>query len=119
MSEKAVLKKIQKEWHGTLKSYITGFILSLGLTCLSFYITWQRSFSKRVMIYTLITLSLVQAAIQLIFFLHLGQEKKPHYFLFSFCFTVIILLAIVIGSIWIMNDLNFRMMPHMESLFHD
>ena len=28
MSEELSLKEIQKEWHGTLKSYVIGFIAS-------------------------------------------------------------------------------------------
>lgn len=86
MNEKALLKKIQKEWHGTLKSYITGFVLSLILTSLSFYLTLQQTFSKRIMIYSLISLAIAQAVIQLIFFYILDKKKNRNTFFSHFVF---------------------------------
>ena len=74
-----------------------------------------------VLIYSLAGLALIQAIVQLFFFLHLGQEAKPRWQLFIFLFMLFIMLIIVIGSIWIMVDLNDRMMlnmPMMEGM-HD
>ena len=56
----------------------------------------------------------MQAIVQLIFFLHIGQEAKPHWETVVFCFTVLVLLIIVIGSLWIMYDLDYRLMPRMQ-----
>ena len=36
MSHELSLNEIKKEWHGTLKSYVIGFIASLILTAISF-----------------------------------------------------------------------------------
>ena len=48
---------------------------------------------------------------RLYFFLHLGKETKPRWKLYVFGFMVSVVLIIVFGSIWIMNNLNYRMTP--------
>lgn len=104
------LQETQKEWHGSLKSYLIGFISSLLLTSLSFLIVVAHLVSERALSYTLVALALLQAVLQLLFFLHLGQEAKPRWETLVFYFMVIILLIIAVGSLWIMFDLNERTM---------
>ena len=106
------LAEVQKEWHGTLKSYLIGFAASLLLTMASFFLVITKYLSGRSLIYAVICLAIAQAACQLRFFLHLGQEAKPRWETLIFYFMLLILLIIVIGSLWIMYDLNERMMPH-------
>lgn len=96
----------QKLWHGTYLAYFIGFISSLALTAFAFFLVVQKYSSPEI----LGALALVQALIQLRFFLHLGQEKKPYWETIVFLFMTLVLLIIVIGSLWIMNDLNARMM---------
>jgi cytochrome o ubiquinol oxidase subunit IV len=115
------LNEIQKEWHGTLKSYVIGFLASFLLTAASFSLVIMRLLSKQNLIYTIISLAIVQAIVQLLFFLHVGQEEvKPRWASTVFCFTVLILLIVVIGTLWIIHDLNDRMMPDMNGgMSHD
>ena len=39
------LKEIKKEWHGTLKSYVIGFIASLALSSLAFFLVLNEVFT--------------------------------------------------------------------------
>ena len=114
MHSEPILAKIKKEWHGTLKSYLIGFFISLILTSLSFFLVINRFFSKQILIYVVVGLGLLQAIIQIIFFLHIGQEKKPRLAMASLFFAILILFIIVAGSLWIMHDLNNRVMPNMQ-----
>lgn len=107
------LKETQKEWHGTKKSYAIGFIVSLLLTITSFSLVMTNSLSGRMLVYTIVGLALTQAIFQLLFFLHAGQEAKPKWETIIFYFMVGILLIIVVGTLWIMFDLNDRMMFRM------
>lgn len=107
------LERIQKEWHGSYKSYFTGFFLSLLLTGFSFYLTLNDKIEIKYLYLILAFLAIIQAILQLIFFLHLGEEERPRYYTNAFIFTVVILLAVLIGSIWVMNDLHKRMMADM------
>jgi cytochrome o ubiquinol oxidase subunit IV len=112
MSNELSLKEIQNEWHGTLKSYAIGFVASILLTATSFYIIMTRLFSGPVLIIAIIILAIVQAIFQLLFFLHLGQEAKPQWETVVFYFMILVLLIIAIGSLWIMYDLNDRLMSN-------
>jgi len=115
MTHELNLNEIKKEWHGTLKAYSYGFLGCLILTIISFSLVITRPFSETILIYTIIALAIMQAIVQLLFFLHIGQEEsKPRWESIVFCFTLLILIIIVIGSLWIMHDLNHRMMPDMN-----
>ena len=95
---------------GTTKAYVVGFSLSILLTLAAYFLVANRLLSGGVLIAAVIGLALVQLAVQLIFFLHLGQESKPRWNLAVFLGTVSIILIIVIGSLWIMNNLNYNHM---------
>lgn len=118
MSEELSLKEIQKEWHGTFRDYAIGFIACLLLTGASFLLIISKILLGKALVYTIIGLALVQAIVQLLFFLHVGKEAKPRWETLVFCFMLLVLLIIVIGSLWIMNDLNDRVMLGME-MTHD
>lgn len=107
------LKRIQKEWHGTLKSYVIGFIASILLTMVSFGLVITQVLSGPIFLFAILGLAFVQALFQLLFFLHLGQEAKPRWEMLVFYFMLLVLFIVVIGSLWIMNDLNNRVMPEM------
>lgn len=114
------LKETKKEWHGTFKSYVIGLGASLLLTSISFVLVIAKLFSGKILVYLLMTLAVLQAIVQLLFFLHVGQEAKPRWETMAFCFTVLVVLIILIGSLWIMNNLDERMMPNMsKEMFHD
>lgn len=105
---------MQKEWHGTIKSYLVGFSVCLILTLSSFFLVYTKMLGERNLVYTIVSLALLQAIVQLRLFLHVGQEAKPRWETVVFCFMVLVLLIIALGSLWIMNDLNDRLMnmPH-------
>ena len=113
------LRQMKKEWHGSLMAYVLGFIACLVLTTVSFLLVVTKTISGVSLIYTLTVLALLQAFFQLLFFLHLGQEAKPKWESLTFCLMFIILLIIAIGTLWIMSDLNERVMPEMTEMKHD
>jgi len=110
MHHEPSLTQIQKEWHGTIKSYVIGFTASLLLTSVSFLLVAKEMVSGHI----LIALALLQAAIQLRFFLHLGQEAKPRWETLIFYFMLLLLAIVAFGTLWIMSDLNDRMMMNMD-----
>lgn len=107
------LQEAKKEWHGSLKAYAVGFVGSLVLTALSFLATIFKpveGFSLHVL---LVVLALIQAVVQLLFFLHVGQEAKPRWESIVFWFMLLVLLIIATGTLWIMYNLNYRVMAGM------
>ena len=110
------LHVIQKKWHGSFTGYIIGFTLSVLLTAASFALAATLFLKGYTLIFTLIGLAVVQAAAQLLFFLHIGQEAKPRWETFVFVCMASVLLIIALGSLWVMYDLNNRMMPGMTPI---
>lgn len=115
MSHELTLKEIKKEWHGTLKAYVIGFIASIALTVASFSLVLTKTLSGQELIFAILGLAFVQAIVQVLFFLHVGQEAKPRWETLIFIFMVIMLAIIVIGTLWVMNDLNARVMLDMPT----
>jgi cytochrome o ubiquinol oxidase operon protein cyoD len=107
------LKEIKKEWHGSLRGYLIGFFVSILLTGISFFLVIEKVVTGPALVYIIVSLALLQAIVQLLFFLHVGQEAKPRWETIVFFFMVMVLLIIVLGSLWIMHDLNDRVMSNM------
>jgi cytochrome o ubiquinol oxidase operon protein cyoD len=116
MSEERSLKQIQRDWPQTLRLYVIGFVGSLLLTGISFSLAAFELFPTKVLIAVLIFLALAQAYVQLVFFMHLGKEEKPRWMMLVFYFMILVVLIVALGSLWIIGDLNHRVMPEMPSM---
>ncbi len=98
----------------TVGRYAVGFVLSLLLTIVA-YVLVVGDASSPWLLPALGVLAVIQMIVQLVFFLHLGEETGPRYKLVSFVFMAGILLIVVVGSLWIMQNLDYNMM-HMSPL---
>ena len=99
---------------GAVRLRIIGFVGSLLLTLLAFYIIVHPELFHLDASYAMsaiLTLAAVQATVQLAFFLDVWGEKGPPWNLGVFISTASIVLIIVMFSIWIMDNLNYNMMP--------
>lgn len=112
MSEESLME-IQKEWHGSLKYYLIGFSLSVFLTAVSFFLVMTKLFTGTLLIIIISALAIIQGGVQVRFFLHVGEEPKPRWESGIFFFMILVLLIIIVGSVWIMYDLNDRVMKGM------
>jgi cytochrome o ubiquinol oxidase operon protein cyoD len=97
--------------HGSLQSYITGFALSLLFTAIPYLIVVKDWLEGNMLVAALFGFAILQLLVQLLFFLHLGSETKPRWKLVAFLFAIVVVLIVVIGSIWIMYNLDYNMMP--------
>jgi cytochrome o ubiquinol oxidase operon protein cyoD len=109
------------ESHITLKSYIIGGVLSLLFTLAAYFAATSHTLSSRIILILIIACAFFQLIAQLIFFLHLGKESKPRWNIFIFFTTLIGIVILVFGSLWIMHHLNYNMTPHDTATFivHD
>jgi cytochrome o ubiquinol oxidase subunit IV len=92
----------------TVARYTIGFVLSLVLTVVAYILVVNGSTSPWLLA-ALGILALVQMVVQLIFFLHLGEETGTRYKTASFVFMAGTLFIVVAGSIWIMQNLDYNM----------
>lgn len=93
----------------SLKTYVTGFLLSIILTIIPLVVVMYNLLESTATYIVLIAAAILQFVVQLIFFMHLRDEEKPRYNLLALIFGLIILLTIIIGSIWIMK---YNMVAH-------
>ena len=97
--------------HGTVQSYVIGFVLSLICTFIPYYLVVEKIVTGNTLLATIVVFGFVQMLIQIVFFLHLGRGPKPNWNLFFFGSTFTIVLAVVGGSIFIIHNLNYNMSP--------
>lgn len=95
----------------SLRQYLTGYGLSMSCTVIAYTAVRNHMNAKGTLIATVTTLALAQFMVQLMFFLHLGYETKPRWKVVIFYFALLIVGILVFGSLWIMNNLNYRMTP--------
>lgn len=110
-SKIAYVSKHSTDGEGKYSSYTIGFIASVLLTFWAYILVINNTFSKNVIVVCIGLFAVFQFIIQVLFFLHLGREAKPRWKLITFLFMLMVVLILVFGSIWIMNNLNYRMTP--------
>ena len=97
------------ESYGTVKSYMIGFALSIALTLGAFYIVAYHALPS-LQLYVVITLlAIAQLFVQLVFFMHLSKDSKARWNVVSFVFSLVVVLILVLGTLWIMYNLYENM----------
>ena len=91
---------------GTLGSYLTGFLLAVGLTAVSFILVMTAALPRSATIALIIVLAVAQIGVHLVFFLHLSPASEQRWNLVVFIYTLIILFVLVGASVWIMAHLD-------------
>ncbi|MGH7195988.1 MAG: cytochrome o ubiquinol oxidase subunit IV [Candidatus Saccharimonadales bacterium] len=101
---------------GSLRAYLSGFVLSVVLTLVAYFavtLHWSMGWS---LVIILLALAVAQFFVQVLFFLHVGRELRPRYKRLLLLMMIIIVLIVVIGSVWIIYNLNNRMMPSVKQM---
>lgn len=104
-----------QESHGSVKSYIVGFILSIILTVIPYYLVVNHCLPKEHLVLAVMAFAVLQLLVQVIYFLHLSFKGEEYGKTLSFIFTLGVVLILVIGTIWIMWNLYANMMPGMPN----
>ena len=97
-------------------SYIVGFVLSILATFTAYFFVSEQILPKDALIYTVMGVAVVQLVVQMVFFLHLGRGSS--WKLITFLFTVLMVLILVVGTIWVMDNLNYNMMDMSPDEMH-
>ena len=112
MTNNQQLTAIDNEYgasHGTLATYIIGFILSIILTLVAYEITAEHILTGTSVVTAILSLGVGQLLVQLIFFLHLSKKSRARWNLTALIFTGLVVALLVVGTLWIMNNLNYNM----------
>ena len=98
--------------HATLRGYLIGFVLSVILTALAFYYVMSGALQDKTVTALVITaLAGVQIVVHMVFFLHMSPRAEGGWSLMALTFTLIVLVIVITGSLWVMYNLNQNMMP--------
>ena len=95
---------------GSFLSYAAGFVLSILLTIISFGLVVSCQLPRSTMVFGLLGAAVVQMLVHLHYFLHLDASSEARWNVVALLFTLLIMFIFVGGSIWIMFNLNYRMM---------
>lgn len=106
--------------HGTVSSYLVGFVLAVILTVIPFYMAMTGTPN----FYILVVFAVVQIIVHVVCFLHINSSPAQRWNLMTFIFAIATILIIVIGSVWVMENTMRNMMTDkqektMEMLHHN
>jgi cytochrome o ubiquinol oxidase operon protein cyoD len=99
-----------EQGHVKIRTYITGFILAVVLTAISFSCVLFEGISPLIAAAGLIVFAVVQMLVHLHYFLHLDRTSTMRWNVLALSFTAILLIIFIGGTIWVMYTLNSRMM---------
>ena len=106
--------------HGTMKEYAIGFVLSVILTAIPFWLVMAKVFDKSsTTAFVILGFAAVQVVVHMVYFLHMNGKNEGGWTLLSTLFTLVLLVIIMAGSIWVMYHMNVNMMPSMGNDVHN
>ena len=98
--------------HGSFKGYVTGFLLSLLLTAIPFWLVMGHVFAQSsTTVLVLFAFAVVQIVVHMVYFLHMNTRAEGGWSLLALIFTVVLVVIALSGSVWVMYHLNANMMP--------
>jgi len=94
--------------------YTIGLALALILTATSFWVANTSLLWAPGIPLGLAVLAIAQMGIHLVFFLHITTAPDNTNNVLALAFGLLIVILVVVGTMWIMTDLNDGMMPSPE-----
>lgn len=103
--------------HGSLKSYLIGFALSVVLTAIPFWLVMTGAIdNKQATAIVIMAFAAVQIVVHMVFFLHMNTTSEGGWSILALIFTVVIVVIALTGSLWVMYHLNVNMMPALHDM---
>jgi cytochrome o ubiquinol oxidase subunit IV len=99
--------------HASVRSYVTGFLLSVILTFVPFALVMSGAAPAATIIPICIGLGVTQILVHLVYFLHMNGSSTQTWNMAAFVFTFVVVAILVAGSLWVMYHLDVDMMPGM------
>ncbi|SMH46851.1 cytochrome o ubiquinol oxidase subunit IV [Azospirillum agricola] len=97
--------------HGTLGSYTIGFVLSVILTAIPFWLVMNNVLDNTQTALVIMGFAVVQILVHMVYFLHMNGRSEGGWTMLAMIFTLIIVVITLTGSLWVMYHLNANMMP--------
>ncbi len=101
-----------------VRGYVLGLVLATGLTIASFGIAGTGLLYGPGIPVALLVFAVAQMGVHLVFFLHITTGPDNTNNILALAFGVLIVMLLVIGSVWIMSEMNHNMMPEGMMMGH-
>ena len=97
--------------HITVGGYVTGFVLSVVLTTIPFWLVMAKVFANpTVTTFVILGFAIVQIYVHMVFFLHMTSKAEGGWPWLSLIFTLVLVVITLSGSLWVMYHLKTNMM---------
>lgn len=98
--------------HGSLKSYLIGFGLSVVLTAIPFWLVMSDVLGNKPLTgIVIMAFAAAQIVVHMIYFLHMNSRAEQGWIMMALIFTIVMVVIALSGSLWVMYHLNVNMMP--------
>ncbi|GGY10577.1 cytochrome o ubiquinol oxidase subunit IV [Massilia dura] len=103
--------------HGSMKDYVIGFVLSVILTAIPFWLVMNDVIKDSSTLgLVIIGFAAVQMVVHMVYFLHMNAKSEGGWNMLALIFTVIVIVITLAGSLWVMYHMNKNMMPNMPHI---
>jgi len=103
---------VEEDLHISLKGYMTGFILSVILTAIPFWLVMGKVLpSPKMTGFIILGFAAVQMVVHMIYFLHMNAKVEQGWSMLALLFTAALVVIMLSGSVWVMYHMNTNMMP--------
>ena len=101
--------------HGSMRDYVIGFVLSVVLTAIPFWLVMGGVIeNKTTTVMVIMAFAVVQVVVHMVYFLHMNGRAEGGWNLMALLFTVLLVVIVFSGSLWVMYHLHENMMPAHE-----
>ena len=98
--------------HSTFSGYMIGFVLSVILTAIPFWLVMAKVIADRnTAVLVLGGFAVAQILVHMVYFLHMNGKVEGGWTLLSTIFTVVFVAIGISGTLWVMFHMNANMMP--------
>ncbi|WP_027061466.1 cytochrome o ubiquinol oxidase subunit IV [Mesorhizobium loti] len=103
--------------HGSFRGYLIGFVLSVILTAIPFWLVMSGAIDdKQATAIVIMAFAVVQIVVHMVFFLHMNTASEGGWSMLALIFTLILVVIVLTGSLWVMYHLNANMMPGLHDM---
>lgn len=105
-------EKADSAGRGARADYVRGFAMAAVLTAAAFTLVMNHTLGNiPLTVAAVMGLAVVQVVVHMVFFLHMNSRSEGGWNLLALLFTLLLVLIVLSGSLWVMYHLNANMMP--------
>lgn len=102
---------LEHRFNTSIKPLLVGLTISIICTLAAYFIISHQILRPYWYLAVIAGLGFFQMLVQLVLFLHLGVEPRPKWSFWMFLLMLFVILVVIGGSLWIMDQLNYYVMP--------